>query len=106
MLKEECDSFARNEDDVGCVEDLELEINLTNIEPVQKNYVTVPRPLYAEVKQYIEDLLNNNFIRESKSAYSSPVVCIRKRDGTLRLCVDYRELNHRTVPDRHPVVRV
>ena len=36
MLKEECDSFARNEDDVGCIEDLELEISLANTEPVQK----------------------------------------------------------------------
>ena len=90
MLKEECHSFARNGEDIGFIKDLELEINLTTNEPVQKNYVSVPRPLYPEVKQYIEDLLNNEFIRESKSAYSSPVVCIRKKDGTLRLCVDYR----------------
>jgi hypothetical protein len=51
-------------------------------------------------------LLNNEFIRELKSAYSSPVVFIRKKDGTLRLCVDYRELNRKTVPDRHPIPRV
>ena len=106
MLKEECHSFARNDEDIGYIKDLELEINLTTNEPVQKNYVSVPRPLYPEVKQYIEDLLNNEFIRESKSAYSSPVVCIRKKDGTLRLCVDYRELNRKTVPDRHPIPRV
>ncbi|CAB4023409.1 Hypothetical predicted protein [Paramuricea clavata] len=74
MLKEECHSFARNDEDIGYIKDLELEINLTTNEPVQKNYVSVPRPLYPEVKQYIEDLLNNEFIRESKSAYSSPVV--------------------------------
>ena len=43
---------------------------------------------------------------ESRSAYSSPVVCIRKKDGTLRLCGDYRELNRRTVPDRHPIPKV
>ena len=106
MLKEECHSFARDEEDIGCIKDVELGINLTTNEPVQKNYVSLPRPLYPEVKQYIEDLLNKQFIRESKSAYSSPVVCIRKKDGTLRLCVDYRELNHRTVPDRHPIPRV
>ena len=34
------------------------------------------------------------------------MVCIRKKDGTLRLCVDYRELNRRTVPDRYPIPRV
>ena len=106
MLREECHSFARNDEDIGCINNLELGINLTTYEPVQKNYVSVPRPLYPEVKQYIEDLLNKQFIKESRSAYSSPVVCIRKKDGTLRLCVDYRELNRRTVPDRHPIPRV
>ena len=106
MLRKECRSFAKTEEEIGCIKDLELGITLTTNEPVQKNYVSVPRPLYPEVKQYIEDLLNHDFIRESKSAYSSPVVCIRKKDGTLRLCVDYRELNRRTIPDRHPIPRV
>ena len=46
------------------------------------------------------------FIKRSQSAYSFPVVCVRKKDGSLRLCVDYRELNRRTVPDRHPIPRV
>ena len=40
MLKEECDSFARNDEDIGYIKDLELEINLTTNEPVQKNYVS------------------------------------------------------------------
>ena len=106
MLREECNSFARSDEDVGCINDLELGINLTTHEPVQKNYVSVPRSLYLEVKQYIEDLLNKQFIKESRSAYSSPVVCIRKEDETLRLCVDYRKLNRRTASDRHPIPRV
>ena len=56
--------------------------------------------------EYIEDLLNRGWIKHSKSAYSSPVVCVRKHDGSLRLCVDFRELNHRTFADRHPLPRV
>ena len=57
-------------------------------------------------KQYIEDLLNQNFITESKSPYSSPVACVRKKDGSLRLCIDNRELNRSTIADRHPIPRV
>ena len=43
---------------------------------------------------------------KSKSPYSAPVVCVRKKDGTLRLCIDYRLLNQKTVPDRHPLPRI
>ena len=58
MLKEECRFLARNDKDIDCINDLELEINFITNEPVQKNYMSVPRPLYPEVKQCIEDLLN------------------------------------------------
>ena len=97
LLTEEADSFARDDSNVGCIRDLEDQT------PVQKNYVAVPKPLYPEVKAYIEDLLNRDFIRKSSSSYSSPVVCVRKKDQSLRLCVDYRALNKKTRPDRHPI---
>ena len=48
--------------------------------PVQKKNTSIPRPLYPYAKQYIEDLLNQNFIVESKSPYSPPVVCVREKD--------------------------
>ena len=106
MLEEESASFAKDDQDGGCIPDLELKIELTDKTPVQKSYVSVPRPLYPEVKAYIEDLLNRGWITKSTSSYSSPVVCVRKKCGQLRLCVDYRELNRRTTPDRHPIPRV
>ncbi len=106
MLKEESSSFAKNSADIGCARGLELEINVSDSRPVQKNYIAVSRPLYGEVKAYIEDLLNKEFIKHSKSAWSSPVVCVRKKDGSLRLCVDYRGLNSKTIKDRHPLPRI
>ena len=106
LLTEEAESFARDDSDVGCIRDLELNLDLEDQTPVQKNYVAVPKPLYPEVKAYIEDLLNRDFIRKSSSSYSSPVVCVRKKDQSLRLCVDYRALNKKTRPDRHPIPRI
>eukprot|EP00794_Sanderia_malayensis_P020672 gene20672-22710_t len=106
MLCDESDSFAKDESDIGVAEGLNLEINLHDRTPVQKNYISVPRPLYAEVKAYIEDLLNKEFITPSKSAWSSPVVCVRKKDCTLRLCIDYRGLNSKTIKDRHLLPRI
>ena len=106
LLREEADAFAKDENDIGTAPDLQMDINLTRSEPVQKNYLSIPRPLYPEVKAYIEDLLNQGFIRKSNSPFSSSVICVRKKDGGMRLCIDYRELNKKSVPDRHPIPRI
>ena len=79
LLTEEADSFARDDSNVRCIRDLEDQT------PVQKNYVAVPKPLYPEVKAYIENLLNRYFIRKSSSSYSSPVVC-HQSEGRTKLC--------------------
>ena len=87
MLLEELDSFSISDSDVGRAEGLQMEINLKNNTPVQKSYQSIPKPLHSDVKAYIKDLLNQGFITKSKSSYSSPVVCVGKRDNSLRLCV-------------------
>ena len=106
LLLQEQDIFSSGDDDLGCAKELQMTIDLSDTTPVQKTYASIPKPLYPEVKQHIEDLLNKGFITHSNSNYSSPVVCVRKKDGTLRLCVDYRQLNRRTIQDRHPLPRV
>ena len=83
-----------------------MEINLSDNIPVQQSYNTIPRALYGEVKSYIEDLLNKKWIIHSQSSYSLHVVAVRKKDGSLPLCCDYRKLNSKTIPDRHPLPRI
>ena len=106
LLREECESFMRDEEDIGLIDGLCLKMNMSDETPVQKQYNRVPKPLYPEVKQYLEDLLNQNWIRPSSSSYASPVVIVRKKCGAMRLCIDYRELNRRTVPDKYPLPRI
>jgi len=106
MLLEEAESFSKTDDDVGRADELQVDISLTDSVPVQRKYTGIPRLLYAEVKQYVDDLLNRGWFQKSRSAYSFPVVCVRKNDGTLRLCLDYRQLNSKTVRDSHPLPRV
>ena len=106
MLYEERDSFSKSDEEIGCITAVEMKINLSDETPVQQNYNSVPRPLYPEIKAYIEDLLNRGWIVKSKSNYSSPVVAVRKRDGGLRLCCDFRKLNKVKIPDRHPLPKI
>ena len=62
--------------------------------------------MYQEVKNYLQDLLNKQWIKESSSSYASPVVIVRKKCGAMRLCIDYRELNRKTVQDKYPLPRI
>jgi hypothetical protein len=55
------------------------------------------------LKSNIDELLSKGFIRPSKSPVGAPVVFAKKKDGTLRLCIDYRQLNSRTRKDRYPI---
>ena len=106
MLYEESESFSNDDLDIGSAKDLQMKIRLSDHTPAQKTYLAVPRPLYPELKVYIEDLLNQGFITKSRSHYSLAVVCVREKDNTMRLCVGFRELNKRTILDRHPLPRM
>ena len=97
MLLEECSSFSRDENDLRCAPGLELDIRLKDEMPIKQSYRPVPPPLYPEVKDYILDMVNQVFNRKSSSTYSSPMVCFRKKDSTLRLCIDYRSLHHKSL---------
>ncbi len=59
-----------------------------------------------EAKRQIKELLERRLIRPSASPYGAPVLFVRKSDGTLRMCVDYRALNKQTVKDRFPIPRI
>ena len=106
VLTEERDVFSRSETDIGDIKDFHMKIKLTDDTPVREAYRKIPRNLYSEVRDYINDLLLNGWIRESDSSYSSPIVCVRKKDGGLRMCCDYRKLNGKTVADSQPIPRV
>ena len=106
VLMEEKDVFSRNDTDIGDIKDFHMKIRLNDDVPVKEPYRRIPRNLYSEVRDYINDLLLNGWIRESDSSYSSPIVCVRKKDGGLRMCCDYRKLNGKTYADSQPIPRI
>ena len=59
-----------------------------------------------KLKVPLQELLDRGFIRPSTSPWGSPVLFAKKRDKTLRLCIDYRQLNRATIKNRHPLPRI
>ncbi|PNY16525.1 retrotransposon-related protein [Trifolium pratense] len=60
----------------------------------------------AELKTQLEDLLSKQFIRPSVSPWGAPVLLVKKKDGSSRLCVDYRQLNKVTIKNKYPLPRI
>ena len=59
-----------------------------------------------ELKVQLEDLLKKGFIRLSISPWGALVLFVKKKDGSLRLCIDYRELNQVTIKNKYPLPRI
>ena len=59
-----------------------------------------------ELKKQLQELLDKGYIRPSVSPWGAPVLFVKKKDGTLRLCIDYRKLNQITVKNKYPLPRI
>ena len=59
-----------------------------------------------ELKLQLQELLEKGFIYPSVSPWGAPVLFVKKKDGTLRLCVDYRQLNKMTIKNKYPLPRI
>jgi len=60
----------------------------------------------VELKKQIKELMEKQFIRPSTSPWGAPVLLVKKKDGSSRLCVDYRQLNKMTIKNKYPLTRI
>ncbi|KAK8934166.1 hypothetical protein KSP39_PZI014581 [Platanthera zijinensis] len=74
--------------------------------PVSRSpYRLAPKEM-AELKVQLQELLEQGYVRPSSSPWSAPVLFVKKKDGSLRLCIDYRELNKLTEKNKYPIPRI
>ncbi|MCO6516618.1 MAG: hypothetical protein J6586_09040, partial [Snodgrassella sp.] len=87
--------------------DVEFSIDLLpGTDPISLTpYRMAPAEL-RELKIQLQELLDQGFIQPSISPWGAPVLFVRKKDGTLRLCIDYRQLNRVTIKNRYPLPRI
>ena len=100
------DCFELGEGDLGLAKGWQHEIKVTNERPIKLPYRRIAPALLPEAKLLLANLKSEGVIEESCSPYAAPIVLVRKKNGGLRLCVDYRQLNKITVKDAFPLPRI
>ncbi|WVZ57271.1 hypothetical protein U9M48_007676 [Paspalum notatum var. saurae] len=74
--------------------------------PIYKRPYRMDANQLAELKEQIQELLDKGYIRPSTSPWGAPVIFVPKKDGTQRMCIDYRALNDVTVKNKYPLPRI
>jgi hypothetical protein len=74
--------------------------------PISKRPYRMPPKELAELKNQLQELLDKGYIRLSSSPWGCPTLFVKKKDGSLRLCVDYRPLNAVTIKNKYPLPRI
>ena len=106
VIKEYPDVFGEV---IGVPENRQVEFQIRLMpgsSPIIKKPTRMGPKELVELKQQLEELEQKGFIRPSSSNWGSPVVFVKKHDGTMRMCIDYRELNKVTIKNKYPLPRI
>jgi len=107
LLSEYKDVFSCGDYDMGLAKAVCHEIPLAaGTVPIRQPARRLGPEKDKEVSRQVQDLLSRNLIEPANGAWSSPVVLVRKKDGSWRFCIDYRKLNSVTIQDAYPLPRI
>ena len=100
------DVFALNASELGTTTLVTHTIDTGDSRPVKQPVRRTPFALRSKVDELVQDMLYQGVVEPSKSPWASPVVLVRKKDGSVQFCVDYRKLNQVTKLDEFPLPRI
>ena len=103
MIMHQSSALSCGDHDIGCAGVTKHRIELHDNTPIRQKPRRFPEPVINEIERQCDELRELDIIEYSKSPWSSPIVPIKKKDGSIRLCIDYRKLNDKTKADRFPM---
>ncbi|KAJ9535649.1 LOW QUALITY PROTEIN: hypothetical protein OSB04_un001198 [Centaurea solstitialis] len=107
VVKEFPDVFPDDLPGLPPTREVEFQIDLIpGATPVAKAPYRLAPSEVREMMTQIQDLLDKGFVRPSSSPWGAPVLFVKKKYGSLRMCIDYRELNKRTIKNKYPLPRI
>ena len=106
MLMEHQNIFSLEQNEIECTDTAEHVIELLDTEPFKERFQRIAPLLVEEVREHIQEMLDGGTIRPSQSPWCNAIVLVRKKDGGLRFCIDFRRLNSRTKKDAYPLPRM
>ena len=98
--------FALEDMEMGQTDLVKHHIQLNDYTPFKERYRRIPPHQYEEVRKLLQQMLQLGAIRRSNSPWASAIVLVKKKDGTLRFCIDLRKLNARTIKDAYALPRI
>ena len=106
LLREYHDIFALDPHELGCTDGVSHEIVVTDSVPIKERFRRIRPDMVEEVREHLRNMLEAGAIRPSNSPWCNAVVLVRKKDGGLRFCIDFRKLNDWTRKDSYPLPRI
>ena len=106
LLRRYSSVFSQSPDDIGRTDLVQHRINTGMALPIRQPVRRLPFGKRDTEKAEIQKMLAKNVIEPSSSAWSSPIVLVTKKDGSIRFCVDYRRVNDVTVKDAYPIPNI
>ncbi|GBL77329.1 Retrovirus-related Pol polyprotein from transposon 297 [Araneus ventricosus] len=106
LLQEFQNLFSTSDSDVGRCNMTQHRINTGNHPPIKQYPRRLPLAKKEEAEFLVKEMVDNGIIEESSGPWASPIVLVKKKDGSTRFCVDYRKLNEITIKDSYPLPRI
>ena len=100
------DAFSKGDGDLGSTNLVKHSIDTGDSKPLRQPCRRLPQSQQEEADKQVQEMLPQGIITPSVSPWASPIILVKKKDGSTRFCVDYRQVNALTIKDAYPLPRI